>query len=301
MLGNSIALLTLAVMLASEGKRADGWWRPGLYTLAAAVALVALALEPITRELPAVGGGLTAVFGNPLSWFVLAISLFFVLRPFWQTRAASRVLAQIQENPIDGKEALSERVGQLSSSMGALRDLLRQEKSAVTQRLRKIEDKISALDRTHKTVQHDSRQQFISLYDALNAIHQRERMDELATQIESRAASLRGPTENRTELDEDEWEAWEVDQRAWRSVLEEWCSIAECYSPGIKEKILLVLEDDLQATGVAQVGQFHSPEAFLIYKGFNIRFKNWLNWREDGRKAVTLVSIRGTANSRPIT
>jgi hypothetical protein len=83
MLSNSIALLTLALMLASEARRATGAPRAGLYTLATVIALIALALKPITGWVPAVGTTLTNIFGSPVAWFVLLMGLFFALRPFW--------------------------------------------------------------------------------------------------------------------------------------------------------------------------------------------------------------------------
>ena len=96
MLANTIALLTLAVMLASEGKRTEGGWRTGLYTLATIVALVALALKPIADRLPSVGTALTNIFGSPLAWFVLAMGLYFALRPFWAKQPSAKGATRTQ-------------------------------------------------------------------------------------------------------------------------------------------------------------------------------------------------------------
>lgn len=83
MMANTIALLTLAFMVAAEARRASGGWRLGLYSLATIVALTAVALGPITSWLPTVGIFLTGVFGSPLAWFVLLMGLFLALRPYW--------------------------------------------------------------------------------------------------------------------------------------------------------------------------------------------------------------------------
>lgn len=94
MLANSIALITLAVMLGSEASRARPPWNYGLWTLTTLVVLVAIGLQPIAGRLPQVGEFLTSIFSAPAAWFVLVIGLFLVLRPFWadkkvQTRSVS--------------------------------------------------------------------------------------------------------------------------------------------------------------------------------------------------------------------
>lgn len=147
MLGNTIALLTLALMLASEGKRTEGIWRPGLYTLAVIVGLIALALEPIARELPAVGTTLSAIFGNPLAWFVLLMGLFFVLRPFWAKRPPElsdgdrAVYAATLTVAEQAKEHGAELVGQAAQ----LREAFDAHRKKVVERLDALEAKDKAI------------------------------------------------------------------------------------------------------------------------------------------------------------
>lgn len=83
MLGNSIALATLAVMLASEAKRARAPWNFLLWTLSAALLIAAIALQPINDSAPEIGVFLTSIFSSPVAWFVLFMGLFLAVRPFW--------------------------------------------------------------------------------------------------------------------------------------------------------------------------------------------------------------------------
>lgn len=115
MLANSIALLTLAVMIAFEARRAEGVARPGLYSLATVVALVAIALKPITAWLPVVGTTLTGIFTSPLAWFVLLMGLYLAIRPFWLGKATA------EKAPEHDFRALGARAGTLAYKISSYR------------------------------------------------------------------------------------------------------------------------------------------------------------------------------------
>lgn len=333
MLGNSIALVTLAVMLASEGKRAAPPWRYGLFTLATVVALIALALKPIANELPGVGLTLNAIFGNPLAWFVLFMGMFFVLRPFWVPKQSDRGAL-----PIQGGSDLRERVSHLEEtrpdyghvaplehSLDALKSrldhldgwkeqlgrLLVETNGLLTERSKLLEEKTDGTDaRLEREVQRLTasqslssdwqRQQVASLYDALGAILHREQLRDMGNLLEAGAKELSAPTELGTHLDQEQWEEWQANERAWRSTLVQWCDLASCYARDIKERVLTLSDDHYLQTGVAEGAQFPRPEAFIAYKAFWGRLKNWRNWRGEADRAVHQVAFSGTAQSRPI-
>jgi hypothetical protein len=82
-----IMLLSSAVPVAIEAYKAKP---PGLYVLWAITAAMVIGgiFGPMLVS-EQVGAGLDALASNPLTWFILIVALFFVLRPFWQKAAAA--------------------------------------------------------------------------------------------------------------------------------------------------------------------------------------------------------------------
>jgi len=307
MLGNSIALMTLALMLGSEGRRTEGPWRAGLYTLAIVIALAAVALQLIVNALPAVGTTLSAIFGNAVSWFILAISLFFVLRPFWQRKPVSEIpggMRGVDIAEIDREAKIFEAMqSRFSSEIDQLKMVLRAEKETDRSNLEALQVKLNELGELSNSNHNYVRRQVASLYDALAAVYHRERLHHLAQKIEAGAVELAAPSQQGKSLDQNEWERWQANEGAWRFALNNWCELAACYVRGIDKKVLTAPDDHYKQKGVATIDQFpnRDPEAFFEYKTFFALWKNWKNSREDAERAVHQVAFNGgTAGSRPI-
>src|SRR4051812_24972099 len=87
MLGNSIALIGIAAMFGVGAHKANERLpRIILTALAVIFALWAVLVQPITDASPKIGAFVTGIFAEPSSWFILAMALFFLLRPYWQGR-----------------------------------------------------------------------------------------------------------------------------------------------------------------------------------------------------------------------
>jgi hypothetical protein len=310
MLGNSIALLTLALMLASEGKRSAPPWQYGLFTVATIVALIAFALRPITDLLPSVGTTLSAIFGNPLAWFILLMGAFFVTRPFWlpkQSATSERALPvygssdlELEER-IDGVETtlreattnLSGAIRSVDQRLEGVREYFGGVEGTTLKKLEKIEALLS-LDRDY------ARQQVASLYEALGAIYSRERLMILAQGIEDLAKELDAPTINRATYTADNWVDWQATHSLWKRTLREWCDLARCYVDGV-DGIDDIHHDQLQQKGKAKVEQFPDTEAFIEYKTFWIMLKQWRDFRAEAERAVINAAYNGgTTSSRSL-
>jgi hypothetical protein len=85
MLNNAIALIAVAALFGVEAiKVKERLPRIIFAAIAVFFALWAILVERIANAWPKVGAFVTGTFEQPVSWFVLAVALFFVLRPFWQ-------------------------------------------------------------------------------------------------------------------------------------------------------------------------------------------------------------------------
>jgi hypothetical protein len=321
MLGNSIGLLTLALMIASEGRNASGAWRYGLFALAALVAIGAAALKQITDEMPSVGTFLSGVFGSPVSWFVIFVALFFVLRPIWQGGSGSRLPPQYDDATTKAELAdLDAKIADLRTTMkGATEALLnpiaegkasgqvavdelvrfRHEYSQQQGFLMKRLDRMEA----DGSLQHDYvRRQIASLYQALAAIAHLEKIQEVAAEIEALGQELATPTTAEDYLDADKWEWWEEAEAVWMQKLRFWCALAGSYDPALEDDVMTVSELALKhGTGIAQANQFPTSEAYIWYKTFAIRLIQWRANRIKGEDAIRDHAFNGaTASERPL-
>jgi regulator of replication initiation timing len=206
-------------------------------------------------------------------------------------------------------ETLGQRLDKMDTWKDQISRLITESMQLQTERSHLVEERIAgaemSLTRSIKKIEASQslsgdwqRQQVASLYDALGAILHREQLRELGNSIEAGAKELSAPTELGTHLDQERWEGWQTNERAWRATLEQWCDLASCYHRDIKEKVLTLSEDHYLQTGVAEGDQFPQPEAFIAYKAFWGRLKNWRNWRGEADRAVQQVAFNGTAKCR---
>jgi hypothetical protein len=84
MLNNAIALIAVAALFAVEAIKVKERLPRFIFAgIALFFALWAFMVNQIADAWPKVGAFVTGTFSQPVSWFVLAVALFFVLRPFW--------------------------------------------------------------------------------------------------------------------------------------------------------------------------------------------------------------------------
>lgn len=91
MLNNAIALIAVAALFGVEAiKVKERLPRIIFAAIAVFFTLWAVLVEQIADAWPKVGAFVTDTFEQPVSWFILAVALFFVLRPFWLRGAVGR-------------------------------------------------------------------------------------------------------------------------------------------------------------------------------------------------------------------
>jgi len=303
MLGNSIALMTLALMIASEGRRAEGYWRPGLYTLATVVALIALTLQPIADQAPVVGSTLSSIFGNPLSWFFLFMGLFFVLRPFWQPRQSASAptdgskKTSIQLATTASYEKLSNEVVELRNSVGAnvekikasatqalekgeetlgAAHLIQEELGKTEKRMREIELRVGDAHRIIEKVEGDLATQRDRIASSLHSIYLREKLAKLAVEIRKDAADLSHKVTEGQQHDAESWEKWQNVHGHWWSLMGQWWTAARFYLANSRQVLLapdnMYPRIQLDENTLVPAG---GAEAVRVYKKFRIIQDQW--------------------------
>lgn len=104
--------------------------------IAVVFALWAVLVQQIANAWPKVGAFLTSIFEQPVAWFVLAVALFFVLRPFWNKPSATRAIAT--------GEKLATGTAELGRQAADLRASLEQHQRTIDERIAGIEADIDS-------------------------------------------------------------------------------------------------------------------------------------------------------------
>lgn len=292
---------TMGIPVALEAYKAQGRARIVLWAVTAAFGVLGFIWPALSSGWPAIQAVGSDLATDPSAWFAIAVAFFFVLRPYWSRQNApprgndiSKITAPYDDSNLRGLEArVSDMLDGLKKQIGSDRETDRANVAA-------LGDKIEALGRLTNQNLDFARQQIASLYVALNAVYQRERLAALSKELEIQSEYLRAPTTEGKQFDDYGWHEWKQKHSAWREMLTEWCAIANCYSGNTSDKVLFVSEDELQTGGEAKASQFPSAEDFMTYKGFNIRYFKWFYWQDEVREAMLQVARNGTASSHPI-
>lgn len=192
MLGNIIALWALSAFFGVEAfKVKDRIPRLIFAVLAITFAMSGLTLPWTADKAPAINEWLSEISGNPLSWLILIIGLFFVARPFW-SRSTRPVIADQDEAALRAKfseaeQRLASLAGQqdaLSRSRGASSDteqllgkifLFEKRLPLFDKEIQAIESEWATFDRHAKMVDADVRTRRASPSNLFEAVKSAER------------------------------------------------------------------------------------------------------------------------------
>jgi hypothetical protein len=186
-----------------------------------------------------------------------------------------------------------------SDMLDGLKRQIRSDNETIRSNHGALQEKIVALEAGADLDRRQVRTQVYSIFNALAAVYHREQLRDWAATIEAMANELRAPTTHDQHLTHDQWEQWATNERTWRTLLTQWCDLAACYYPGIKEHVLTLSEEQFMQTGVAKATQFPEPEAYTAYKAFCGRLKNWHNWQGEAERAVHQAAFNGGAVPAP--
>lgn len=293
LLSNTIALLTLALMLASEARQAQGRWRAGLFGFATVVALLAVALGPITKLLPAVGTFFDAIFGSPLAWFVLLMGAFFVFRPFWSgirpTRdgaALNAAILSVAENHRNAIDEIRREFAEHKAHMELCYSAHDQARLSLASEIAELRRGGAALEETIKRNDEHIRQ---SLY----AILARERLNEMGARIEELANELcRRLTEGERYTSKD-WDEWVNAHHNWERTLGTWIDLARWYAKDVQSRVLTIDDREYDETWNVVDEQFPNADAVRRFKRHRIIQSHWELVRDQVSQGVERVAFSG--------
>jgi hypothetical protein len=299
-------VLTVAAAMAVKAFETTGLSRVFFWAAFGICAVAGIFARSISATWPGTSAAMGALGSSPVTWFLVFVGALIILRKPW---ASQRTSTEGTASSDKGLEAtrIDIRLSELEARHAAVEEknkaiiqdyqrMLGLE-STFDERLARLTDRVEGLkDGLSETIIQSAGQnagefeslkgQIQNIYDALGAIYHRERLSYLNLLLEKGADEPAAPTREGSSYNEEQWERWQANERAWRGTLEQWCSLAAAYVPDIEAKVLTTTNEHYQQKGTAEVQQFPDAEAYILYKTFCGLQKNWQNWQEDVRRAV---------------
>jgi hypothetical protein len=120
------------------------------------------------------------------------------------------------------------------------------------------------------------------------AIGHRERMAELAREIDEGAGWLCRP--ERGEKVED-WGRWNVRQQQWKDLLARWVELAEIYRHGVGERVNRVSQADVETGWQEPDDMFPNSNAIFAYRHVSVSYRNFTAEWEEVQKSVRMAAF----------
>jgi hypothetical protein len=323
-----ILLLGSAVPVAVEAYKAKP---PGFYVLWAITALLVVAglVAPMLVSKP-VAAALYEMATNPGTWFVLAVGLFFVMRPFWQTKssppsapvtldqlAANGVLVQVgrlreQLDALSGLDPAS--MDALRRDVGELSTRIKNTEAVVGAKVASLSKKVEEYQATHKTVIDDYQRMlamegrldeakearakiektFGMIYISFQALLARERVQRFTEAIMREGEFLTSRVNAREPVKGEHWQEWRAHKTTYESAMRHWMDIARSWHPKMEEWINALhpaMLTDGRWAGIDD--QFEGSNAVIEYQTFAIQFENWKRFEGNILSAIHAAAFGG--------
>ncbi len=269
------------ITVALEAYKARGIARVCLWVIVVAFGFAGFAWPSLSASWPHITHQLAILTTNPLTWFVLSVAVFFVIRPFW-TRAtipADNRASTVSDS--DGAETISQitAINVRLAGLDAKTEQVRVDAVIVGRELHKLDQKLSAKDER--------------VLGSFGALHARERLAKLETQIEQDASDLYDRLKSGEIYDAEEWQQWESVHSRWNERLEEWLATGTWYAVAVKERTLTVDEALYRAQWSMAETQFPNAEAVRQFRKHRIILSNWRDILPEVRRGIELVAFSG--------
>lgn len=274
------------------------------FSVAAVFGLVGVFARAIGAEFPRALTAMQELGGSPITWFVALTAIYLVARFRWEDVSLSEapadfsdwhgLVADIQSSntKIEKIEAELSELAEKAEAKPKAGDLLTMhlEASEMDKKVRAVVgsdiEKLAAAIRDLKQENEDRKW-------AQLAVFHRERMLDLAGQIDALGdeVGLR-ETPNRR-FDQAEFEQWESKFLEWRSLLGQWSRYASFYvGRDPQNDIQSLTEAGLNENWGVKSEQF--PDGGVIkYKTFRIYLRNWSYFRDAVHQKVRAQAFEG--------
>ena len=293
-LSNSIALIAVAAMFGVEAWKANGRIpRVILTALVVIFVLSAVFLKLLSDAVPKVGTLVAATFSSPVSWFALALSIFFVARPYWTVSATSQTIATSEDASL---EALRSETKQTVLSQTQYVNALDARIERLTERIdRRLETDLTQMALTAGELagfKAETEKRLLANDYAFAAIGHREVLLDRASKLEQYADALSLEAHGDSLAPNDEWAKWETEYKCWRGALEDWLIFASPYCRDLQ--VVKKLPDNIhKLSWTFGDTQFPDSAAIHEYRSFCVIHHNWNDIKDKVHAAVRKVAFEG--------
>ena len=215
--------------------------------------------------------------------------------PYDDTALSARVseLENIKRAIVADYQNMSGLEARFDQALDKLKEAIQVREAVVDTNFKMQADRIVRLEALASLSSDKVATQISSVYGSLAAIYHREVLAHLGIEIARGAEALSAPTREAKVYDADGWQKWEDAEHDWATLLHQWCSLAGAYVEGVGDKIAEIPPSHYLQTGEAKSSQFPDAEAYIAYKQFHARVKNWAGWKQEVERAVHQVAFNG--------
>jgi hypothetical protein len=320
---------TLAVTVALEAykERERKVARIVLWAVVAAFGAMGFVWPSLDKGIPKVSTALGTLVSNTLTWFVLLVAIYFILRPFWavtkidagdleavSANAEIEMLTKdafaIEMERSDGRmatvaEKCAERAKEADQTATATErrfeiiDALALKSGEnvdklfelVSKHISESNEEIRALGAriTRLGDQHDD------IRESLLAIYERERMSAFSADIEEVAHRLTKAVADGKKLDDGIWQQWISDELQFRRCIGKWCGFAQRYVRQPEQTIWHLDNDLYEGDWSVSHEQFVTPTDIHKFKVFRIAYRHWQEMRGTVENNTRRVAFEGAS------
>lgn len=202
-------------------------------------------------------------------------------------------LNQTVRSVIDDYQRMSGVEARLTDALDALKTQIQAEDAKTITHFYMLEEQLGRLVAAQSLEQDKFRDEVNSLYGALAAILDREKILKWGAEIEVGAKHLSTPTDEKARFSAEQWEEWERKETIWRSWLSRWLQTAECYRKGVQDAVFSTPESAYKGGWSISDDQFPTSKAVYSYQTFRIILKHWNDWRGEVERSLEQAAFNG--------
>lgn len=228
---------------------------------------------------------------------------FRLLKPLPVTTQAPARGGKMPATPLADNPKLSAQVEELSKKVKAVI----QDYQTVLGRFAQVDDRFRAADVKMNTVEIDfadvrrgcakleekveNNEKYVR--ESFYAIFARERMSELAREIESDADDLYLRLKSGENYTAQEWDQWVNVHHHWERTIKEWMDTARWYAKDVKNRVMNIDDREYDAQFGVLDSQFPNADAVRRFKRHRIIQSHWGDVRDDAKNGALKVAFHG--------
>jgi hypothetical protein len=294
-----------AVPVALEAYKARGMARTALWGAAALFGIAGFIWPLLSKTLPMITGGLAQLATNPVTWFVLSVAVFFVVRPYWAPGAhdGSVITAPPYDDTnirgeltalTDQRQAIVEDYQNMRGLEARFTGEMDGLKEAIQRRNKSFEDRHFIDEQKLAELRLETQKSVNTLFLALQALRARETEKFYAEIIQEEANNLQQDIGRDQRMTDEGWASWQDHQNKFEGALRRWLELAAGWHPGIKVAIYAVDPKSLTTADWGDIDElFSNSNQLITYKTNLIHFRNWLSLRNHVTTAIHLAAFGG--------